>query len=184
MRGALSFAQIGPHTGPPGEGAVDERRRAGGVRRIVPVDLRGPRVGVAHPLLDRAQRHLAAASCVPKVWRSSWKVISRTRARPSAFRNRLRTFEASSTWPVSGWEKTRSSSSCQRERWKSRSSSRATRSAIGTDRPVCDLGESALSTRPRGKLSATRTSPATQSTSRRLSASNSPCRKPVIAAVR
>jgi hypothetical protein len=105
----------------------------------------------------------------------------RTPARARAARKRLRTLDASRTCPVAGCAKTRSWSRrrCERRKWHS--SSPASRSAIGTERPRCDLGESNA---PRVKLSATRTRPAAQSTSLQRRASSSPWRSPVIAAVR
>ena len=83
---------------------------------------------------------------------------------------------------VWGWQKTRSSSPWNTERLKWRSSSAATRSAIGTARlDRFDFGVPSL---PRVMLRRTRTRPAIQSTSRQRNAISSPCRSPVSAAER
>jgi hypothetical protein len=79
-------------------------------------------------------------------------------------------------------QKTRSSSPWNVERLKWRSSSEATRSAMGT--PRLDRFDFGVPSLPRVMLRRTRTRPAVQSTSRQRKAMSSPWRSPVRAAVR
>ena len=74
------------------------------------------------------------AILVPKVWRRSLKRNSRRPAALSADLKRRVSCEWSSTSPVQGCPKTRSSSASWTLRWRSCSSSLATRVPSGTDR--------------------------------------------------